>query len=91
MKRQVEAANSKRLQTLPGPSYMLVHILMDVFPLTYFRFHSVDTPGRDLRGNTYTEQDAQKILERMIALKEVHLRVSTLRERLFRILISQFV
>ncbi|KLO19972.1 hypothetical protein SCHPADRAFT_808166, partial [Schizopora paradoxa] len=59
-RHDVEKANSARLAKLPDPSQTYV---------------SVDTPGNDSNGHRISLKKAEDILERLVALKEVTLKV----------------
>lgn len=60
LRGEVEQANAARLSNLPGPSQ------------TYLAF---DVPGRDHRGLQVTPQQAEKLLERLVAVKSIRLKV----------------
>ncbi|KAL5518664.1 hypothetical protein ACEPAH_347 [Sanghuangporus vaninii] len=60
LRDEVECANAARLRNLPGPSQ------------TYVAF---DVPGRDHRGIQVTAQHADKLLERLVAVKRITLKI----------------
>ncbi|KAL5495571.1 hypothetical protein ACEPAI_1034 [Sanghuangporus weigelae] len=60
LRDEVECANAARLRNLPGPSQ------------TYLAF---DVPGRDHRGIQVTAQQADKLLERLVAVKRITLKI----------------
>ncbi|KAG8903521.1 hypothetical protein FRB99_003177 [Tulasnella sp. 403] len=59
LKQQVDRANMERLNSLPGRTY---------------KFHAKDSPGVDGAGKPITRDEADKLLERLVALKELSLR-----------------
>lgn len=60
MRFEVEKSNGVRLDKLPGPAHTFV---------------SMDTPGYDVRGNRVSEAQAEQLLERLVAVKEITLKV----------------
>lgn len=62
MRQDVDDANNSRLDQLRGP----VH-----------KYIADDLPGRDIRGDQISPDKAEQILERLVAAKEVTLKVRT--------------
>lgn len=60
LRYQVETANAKRLNLLPSPSH---------------NYSANDTPGTDIRGFPMPRQQAQQLLDRLVAVKELTLKV----------------
>ncbi|THH11770.1 hypothetical protein EW145_g431 [Phellinidium pouzarii] len=60
LRREVETANASRLSSLPGPSHT---------------YRALDIAGIDIRGHPITLQQAEKLLERLIAVKSLTLKV----------------
>lgn len=60
MRYEVEAANSRRLNLLPGPSNT---------------YKAADTPGVDIRGEPMPRRQAEDLLDRLVAVRELTLKV----------------
>lgn len=60
LRREVEEANSSRLASLPGPAHT---------------YTALDIEGHDIRGRRLSPEQAQRLLDRLVALKTITLKV----------------